>query len=95
MAAMAQACETCEFRKRCITYGWLSPNHVWFPDVVVLCPVEGCRRFVETLDTIKNQWAPADDFGVLRSTPRQPTTDPPSDASGDGSSDADDSRPLH
>lgn len=52
---MATACETCEFRSRCISSGWLSPNRVWFPEVVVLCPVEGCRRFVESIDRIKRR----------------------------------------
>jgi hypothetical protein len=63
-------CESCELRSRCIRYGWMSPAQVWFPDVVMLCPVEGCRRFALSLDALRHHFTPAerdiDDVGGMR-----------------------------
>lgn len=53
-------CESCEFRSRCIRYGWMSPGQMWFPDVVMLCPVEGCRRFALSLETLRRHFTPGD-----------------------------------
>lgn len=62
---MTTACDTCDYRDRCMTSGWLSPNRMWFPNVVVLCPVEGCRRFVEGLDRLRRRMV-ADETGIVR-----------------------------
>lgn len=63
-------CESCEFRSRCIRYGWMSPAQVWFPDVVMLCPVEGCRRFASSLDALRRHFTPPE-----RSAPDQDADD--------------------
>ena len=71
-------CVDCEFKARCMRYGWLSPARAWFPDVVVLCPVPGCRRFMKSIDQVESVFGVA----VMPSTEVDASQPDPGDGGG-------------